>query len=255
MGANLMTLVLEALAFVVFIALAVVVPYARRKRGYWTGRGVTAATGARALATTVPGVRLDGKMLPWYCDEAAAANAAVLGLHDAGRPCALACDLRVAAAALSDDGFAEPANGGRNGRSAISRVVDADAVAAVLPSMNEGACELITSLEVVANYRQTIAPWPYAKKCSVSAVATCVYGQPMVDSRINAFAEQCDKALSSSLPRPAITDYFNTYDLSSTGHGAAAPSTDFKRLLRAAAADQNDSSGRCCRFLKFYNII
>lgn len=238
----LMTWALEALAFAVLAALVAAVPYARRKRDYWTGRGVTVATGTRALATTVPGVRLDDGTLAQYRHQAAAATtAAVVGLHDAGRPCALACDVRVAADALGNDGFAEPH--GRGGDSLIPRTVDADVVAAALPTMNEGACELITSLEAVANLRMTIVPWTYAKKCSATTVATCVYGQPMVDSRINAFAEQCDRALSSS--RPAITDYFAAYDLSSTvSYGGASPSTDFKRLLMATATDQYDSSGK-----------
>uniref|UniRef100_A0A2S2R5A9 Cytochrome p450 n=1 Tax=Sipha flava TaxID=143950 RepID=A0A2S2R5A9_9HEMI len=235
MGAYLMTLALEALAFAVFVALAAVVPYVRRKRGYWTSRGVTVATGARALAATVPGIRLDEKSLARYRDKAAAAT--LVGLHDAGRPCALACDVRVAAAALGNDGFIEPL--GRTGAgSLIPRVVNAETVTAMLPAMCEAVTELITSLEALANLRQTIGPWTYAKKCSITTVATCVYGQPMIDSRVNAFAEQCDKALQ----RPAVTDYFTTYDLSSIS-GRGASSTDFKQLLReAAAADQNESS-------------
>lgn len=236
MGAYV-TWTLEALAFAVFVALVAVVPYARRKRDYWTNRGVQAAAGYRSLANTLPGVRLQDRSLSGHRDSAKAAGAAVLGLYDAGRPAALACDIRVATAAMANDGFSEPETSGRSVTSLLPSAVDAGAVTAVLPNMAECVAELITSLEALANRRTTIVPWTEVKRCTTTVVATCVYGQPMVDSRIKAFAEQCDKALSGGAGgRPTITDYFASYDLSSDGR---APSSDFKHILRAAAADSD----------------
>lgn len=229
------TLALEVLAFVAFAVLAVVVTYVRRKRGYWTSRGVRVASDRRALVATLPGVRLDdGSLGRLYRD--AAATAAVLGVHDGGRPCALACDERVAAAAMANDGFADADRGRR--RSLVPSLVDAQGMAAVLPAMTECVVELITSLEAVANRRLTVAPWTEVRQCAATVVATCVYGQPMIHSRVKAFAEQCDRALRSPA---AVTDYFAAYDLSSD---LESSSTDFKRLLMdAAAADCGDRIG------------
>lgn len=232
------TLAFEVLAFVAFAVMAAVVPYVRRKRGYWTGRGVRVASGGRALAATLPGVRLDDRSLTRLYRDAAAA---VLGAHDGGRPCALACDKRVAAAAMANDGFADADRGRRPGagrRSLVPSVVDAQGMAAVLPAMTECVVELITSLEAVANRRLTVAPWTEVRQCAATVVATCVYGQPMIHSRVQAFAEQCDRALRAP---SAVTDYFAAYDLSSD---IKSSSVDFKRLLTdAAATDCGDRIG------------
>lgn len=234
MGAYV-TWTLEALAFGTFVVLAVLVPYARRKRDYWTSRGLTAAAGYRSLANTLPGVRLHDRSLSRHRDDGRATGAAAVGLYDGGRPVALACDFRVAAAALGNDGFAE--EGGRD-TSLVPSAVNAGSVTAVLPTMAECVAELITSLEAVANRRLTVSPWTEVKNCATTVVATCVYGQPMVDSRIKAFAEQCAKALSQGGGggRSTVTDYFATYDLSLDGR---APSTDFKQIFRAAATDSD----------------
>jgi len=191
-----------------------------------------AATGYRSLANTLPGVRLHDRSLCPLRDDGKAAGAAALGLYDGGRPVALACDSRVAAAALGNDGFAE--EGGRD-TSLVPSAVDAGSATAVLPTMAECVVELITSLEAVANRRLTVSPWTEVKQCATTVVATCVYGQPMVDSRIKAFAEQCAKALSPAGGggRPTVTDYFAAYDLSPDGR---SPSTDFKQIFRTAAA-------------------
>jgi len=235
MGAYV-TWTLEVLAFAIFVLVAAVVPYARRKRDYWTNRGVLAASGHRSLANTLPGFRLHDRSLSGHRNDAKAAGAAVLGLYDAGRPTALACDIRVAAAAMANDGFAEVETRGGRELSLLPSAVDAGAVTAVLPTMAVCVAELVTSLEAVANRRLTIVPWTEVKKCATTVVATCVYGQPMVDSLIKAFAEQCDKALSGAGGRPTVTDYFASYDLSSDGR---ASSSDFKQILRAAAADSD----------------
>ncbi|VVC38578.1 Cytochrome P450,Cytochrome P450, E-class, group I [Cinara cedri] len=224
------TVALEVLAFLAFVVMAVGVPYVRRKRGYWTDRGVPVAGGT--LATTFPGVRLNERLLTSYFKHA---TAAVVGLHDAGRPCALACDVRIAASAMGNDGFAEPGyRGAQDGCSLVRTVMDAETMATVMPVMNECVAELVTSLEAVANRRLTIAPWTRVRKCAATAVATCVYGQPMIDSRIEAFAAQCDKALKS----PAvITDYFAGYGLSDDDGRAQPP--HIKRLLHEASADHH----------------
>lgn len=232
MGAYV-TWTLEVLAFTIFVVVAAVVPYTRRKRDYWTNRGVMAAAGYRSLANTLPGFRLHDKSLSGHLNDAKAAGAAVLGLYDSGRPTVLVCDIRVAVAAMANDGFAEAETKDGCEMSLLPSIVDAGAVTAVLPTMAVSVAELITSLEAVANRRLTIVPWTEVKKCATTIVATCVYGQPMVDSRIKAFAEQCDKALSGASSRPTITDYFASYNLSSDGR---ASSTDFKQILRAAAA-------------------
>nr|AWD92942.1 CYP3323A1 [Aphis gossypii] len=234
MGAYV-TWTLEALAFGTFVVLAVLVPYARRKRDYWTSRGTPTAVGYRSLANTLPGIRLQDRSLSRHRDDGKAAGAAAVGLFDGGRPVALACDVRVAAASLGNDGFAE--DGGRHA-SLVPAAVDAGSAAAVLPTLAECVVELITSLEAVANRRLTVSPWTEVKRCATTAVATCVYGQPMVDSRIKAFAEQCAKALSPAGGggRPTVTDYFAVYDLSSDGR---APSTDFKQIFRMAAANSD----------------
>lgn len=236
----------QALAFAAFAVLALVVPYARRKRGYWTGRGVPVAQGRRALAATLPGVGIDEGSLSRYRDEGLAAGAAVLGLHDAGRPCALACDVRVASAAFGNDGFAgEEKEHDRQGpaKSLIPTVVDATGSLTVLPAMSECVTELITSLEGAANRGLTVVPYAEVKKCAARAVATCVYGQPMIDSRLVAFAEQCDKALTGGR-RPVFTDYFAGYDVNTDDRKSS--SMDFKRLLRAAIADDDRiGSGKC----------
>jgi len=220
----------EALAFVMFVVLVAVVPYTRRKRSYWTGLGVRMVSDWRGLTTTLPGVRLNDRSLANYRDRAGPA-AAVLGLHDSGRPCALACDVRVAATALANDGFAE--TDGRDEQSIVPSAVDADAMVVVLSAMTECVDELVTSLEAVANRRLIVSPWTEVKKCAGTVVATCVYGLPMVHSQIDAFAEQCNKALPSfgGRSRPTVTDYFASYDLSSNDR-----MTNFKGLLRAAAA-------------------
>eukprot|EP00102_Acyrthosiphon_pisum_P011687 XP_008180507.1 PREDICTED: uncharacterized protein LOC100574879 [Acyrthosiphon pisum] len=235
MGAYV-TWTLEVLAFAIFVVVAAVVPYARRKRDYWMNRGVLAAAGYRLLVNTLPGIRLHDRSLSGHRNDAKAAGAAVLGLYDAGRPTVLACDIRVAAAAMANDGFAEVETRGGREMSLLPTAVDAGAVTAVLPTMAVCVAELITSLEAVANRRLTIVPWTEVKKCATTVVATCVYGQPMVDSRIKAFAEQCDKALSGASGRPTVTDHFASYDLSSDGR---ASSSDFKQILRAAAADSD----------------
>lgn len=244
------TLVFEVLAFVTFAVLVAVVPYVRRKRSYWTSRGIRVAGDRHALVTTLPGVRLDDRSLARYRDEAGP-DTIVLGLHDDGRPCALACDVRVAAAALGNDGFAEA--DGRNSQSLVPSTVDADGVIAVLPVMSECVAELITSLEAVANRHLTVLPWTEVKKCAVTVVATCVYGQPMIDSRVKAFAEQCDKALRSPA---AATEYFATYDLSTDDRASSSPSNDFKRLFRTAAAENDKiSSGECTQYARLYYIV
>lgn len=235
------TLALEVLAFVMFAVLVAVVPYARRKQKYWTSRGVRlASTERRALAATLPRVQLDARSLTRYRDEASA-DVAVLGVHDAGRPCVLACNVNVAAAALGNDGFAESCAGDDDqATTLVPSTVDADSGTAVLPAMNECVDELITSLEAVANRRMTVTPWAEVKKCATAAVATCVYGQPMIDSRVKAFAQQCDRALSSSsgaaAHRRRPTDYFSTYDLSINDRASA---TDFRRMFRAAASSSD----------------
>lgn len=227
---GLASLLFEALTYAVLAVLIAAVPYVRRKRGHWTGRGVRPASGLRALAATLPGVRLDDRTVAaLYRDEADA----VLGLHDGGRPCALARDVRVAAAAMSNDGFADAAAVLSNRRSLVPSAVDAQAVVAVLPTMAECAAELITSLEAVANRRLTVAPWTEVRQCAATVVATCVYGQPMIHSRVKTFAEHCYRTLSSS----SISDYFAGYDLSSS---SSSSSTNFKELLMAAAADNDD---------------
>lgn len=227
------TMALEVAMFVVFVAIAVGVPYVSRKRGYWTSRGVPVAPGRRALVTALPGVRLDDRSLSGYYRV----DATVIGLHDAGRPCALACDVRVATSAMGNDGFAEPDADG--GPSFVRAVLDADTMATVMPAMHECVAELVTSLEAVANRRLTVAPWPRVRKCAATAVATCVYGQPMIDSRVEAFAVQCDKALRSP---GAITDYFAAYDLSDDDGRAQSP--HIKRSLRSAASDGNLGPGK-----------
>ncbi|XP_025205656.1 cytochrome P450 6a8-like [Melanaphis sacchari] len=240
MGAYV-TWTLEVLAFATFVVLAVLMPYARRKRDYWTNRGVPVAAGYRSLTNMLPGFRLHDRSLSRHRDDAKAAGATALGLFDGGRPTALACDLRVAAAALGNDGFTEAETTGGRETSLVPSAVDACAAIAVLPTMTVCVAELVTSLEAVANRRLTISPWTEVKNCATTVVATCVYGQPMVDSRIKTFAEQCDKALSDGgRGRPTITDYFASYDLSSDGR---ASSTDFKQIFRAAArcSDQIDA--------------
>lgn len=224
---------LEVLAFAIFILSAVVVPYARRKRDYWTSRGVPTAAGYRSFACTLPGIRLQDRSLSGHLNDAKAAGAAALGLHDAGRPTALACDIMVAAAAMSNDGFGEVETRGGHEMSLLPSAVDADAVTTVLPTMAMCVAELITSLEAVANRRLTIMPWVELKKCATTVVATCVYGQPLIDSRIKAFAEQCDKALSGGGGRPTVTDYFASYNLSSSN--GKESSSDLKTILRSAA--------------------
>jgi len=224
------------LAFAIFVVFAAVVPYARRKRDYWTSRGVLAAAGYRSFFNTLPGVRLQDRSLTGHRNNAKAEGAAALGLYDAGRPTALACDIQVAAAAMANDGFAEVETIGSQEMSLLPSAVDADAVTTVLPIMGECVAELITSLEAVANRRLTIMPWTEVKKCATTVVATCVYGQPMIDSRIKAFEEQCDKALSGGGDRPTLTDYFTSYDLSSDGR---VSTPDFKKILRLAAADND----------------
>lgn len=230
------TLAMEVLAFAAFVVLAAIVPYVRRKREYWTSRGVRVPSAdGRTLMSTLPNFRLGEKRMGQYYRDCDKSTSAVLGIYDAGRPCVLACDLRVAAAALGNDGFAEVDN--RDGRnSLIASTVDADAVIGVLPVMNECVVELITSLEGVANRQLTIVPWTEVKKCAATVVATCVYGQPMIDSRIKAFAGQCDKALLNR--RPTFTKYFAMYDLLSDDRGL---SNDFKRLLRSAAEKNKKS--------------
>nr|UOW66139.1 cytochrome P450 6UN1 [Rhopalosiphum padi] len=235
MGAYV-TWTLEVLAFATFVVLAVLMPYARRKRDYWTSRGVLAAAGYRSLANTLPGVRLHDRSLSRHRDDAKAKGAAALGLFDGGRPVVLACDFRVAAAALGNDGFAEAKTTRDGETSLVPSAVDAGAVTAVLPTMAVCVAELITSLEAVANRRLTISPWTEVKNCAMTVVATCVYGQPMVDSRIKAFAEQCKKALSGGGGRPAVTDYFASYDLSSDGRTS---STDFKQIFMTAATNSD----------------
>ncbi|XP_022163875.1 cytochrome P450 6k1-like [Myzus persicae] len=230
------TWTLEALAFAIFVVFAAVVPYARRKLDYWTRRGLLAAAGYRSFASTLPGVRLQDRSLPGHRNDAKAAGAAVMGLYDAGRPTALACDIQVVAAAMANDGFAEVDTRGGQEMSLLPSAVDAGAVITVLPTMGVCVAELITSLEAVANRRLTIMPWTEVKKCATTVVATCVYGQPMIDSRIKAFAEQCDKALSGGSGRPTLTDYFSSYDLSSDGR---VSTSDFKKILRSAAADSD----------------
>lgn len=239
MGAYV-TWTMEVLAFTAFVVFAALVPYARRKRDYWTSRGVLAAADYRSLANTLPGVRLSDRSLPQLRADAKAAGAAVLGLYDAGRPTALACDVHVAVAALSNDGFTEPETSCGRVASLLPSTVDAGAMVTMLPTMAECVAELVTSLEAVANRRLTIVPWTEVKKCATTVVATCVYGQPMVDSRIKAFAERCDKALSGVGGRPTVTEYFAAYDLSSDGRTTSA---DFKHMLLAAAAvnDKTDA--------------
>lgn len=233
MGAYV-TLALEALAFAAFVVFAALVPYVRRKRNYWTGRGVPVAASESTLAA-LPGFRLDDRALARHRTEAVATSIPVVGVHDAGKPCALVCDVRVAMAALGNDGFAE-----RDQRlSLVPSVVDAAGVIAVLPAMTECVGELITSLEGAANRQLTVSPWSEVKKCSSTVVATCVYGQPMVDSRIKAFAEQCDKALSGRrgpADRPNATEYFTAYDLSANNELKAV---NFKQMLRVAAAEDD----------------
>lgn len=232
----------EVLAFVAFVATVIGVPYVRRKRDYWTGRGVPVASGRHALAITLPGVRLDDRSLNGYYKDTAAS---VIGLHDAGRPCALACDVRVAVSAMSNDGFAEPITGDADGGCGlVQTVLDAESIATVIPVMNECVVELVTSLEAVANRRLTISPWARIRKCASTTVATCVYGQQMIDSRMEAFAEQCDKALKSPL---AITDYFAGYDLSDDD--GRAQQSHLKRLFTKAATDRNLGSGK--RYIMF----
>lgn len=240
------TLAFNALAFVVFALLAAVVPYTRRKRSYWTERGVRAVSDRHGFAATIPGVRLDDTLLASYRDGAGTA-VTVLGLHDSGRPCALSCDVNVAAAALSNDGFAEVAC--CNDRSLVPCTVDRDGAMAVLPAMTECVDELITSLEAIANRRLTVSPWTEVKNCAAAVVATCVYGLPMVHSQIKAFTEQCDKALQLTAggrsARPVATDYFASYGLMSNDRTS---STDFKRMLRAAAATSDKIGPGECGF-------
>jgi len=230
------TWTLEVLAFATFVVLAVLMPYARRKRDYWTSRGILAAGDYRSLANTLPGIRLHERSLFRHRDDAKATGAAALGLYDGGRPIALACDFRVAVAALGNDGFAEVETTRVCETSLLPSAVNVGTVIAVLPTMAVCVTELITSLEAVANRRLTISPWMEVKNCATTVVATCVYGQPMVDSRIKAFAEQCKKALSGSGGRPTVTDYFASYDLSSDGRTL---STDFKQIFKTAAANSD----------------
>lgn len=225
------TLALELTAFAAFVVLAVLVPYVRRKREFWTSRGVPVPHSRRAMATTLPGFRLDDRSLAAYRRGAGAAP--VLGLHDAGQPCALACDVLVAAAAMADHGFAEPDVRRRVG-TLVPVAVNADAIAAVLPAMAECVTELSTSLEAVANRRLTVVPWTEVRRCAAAVVATCVYGQPMVDSKVKAFAERCDEALSPSAGCPG---YFASYDLRTDDRPTA--NVNIMRLLRAAAANKD----------------
>lgn len=234
-------LALETLTFVAFVALAALWPYANRKRNYWTSKGLPTAPGQGPLSA-LPGCRLDDRALAGYM----AAATPVVGALDAGDPRAVACDVRVAAAALADHSFAEP----DRRPSLVPSTVNEDAAAAVLPTLTECVAELITSLEAVANRRLTVGPWAEVRKCASTAVATCVYGQPMIDSRMKAFAEQCDHALSAGRGRrPAVpTDYFMAYDLS-----ADTRTTDFKQLLVAAAASAN--GGECCVCSFFFFVF
>lgn len=234
MGAYL-SLSCEVLAFTAFAMLAAVVPYVNRKRNYWTSRGVRAASGPRALANTLPGVRIDDRSLTDRYADASASDAALMGLHDGGRPCALTCDVRTAAAALANDGFADLEN---YGPSFVPFTVDAQGMIAVLPAMTECVVELITSLESRANRQITVEPWTEVRRCAAAVVATSVYGQPMIHSRVEAFERQCMRALSGGR-RPVATDYFATYDL--TTDCRSPTSTDFKRLLLETAADKTDS--------------
>lgn len=240
---GLAPLVFEAFAYVAIAVLFAAVPYVHRKRGYWTRRGVRSASGPRAMAATLPGVRLDDRTAAARYRDGPADDA-VLGLHDGGRPCALARDVRVAAAAMSNDGFADAAAGRPNGRSLVPSTVDAQTVVAVLPAMAECVAELITSLEAVANRRLTVVPWTEVRQCAATVVATCVYGQPMIHSRVKSFAEQCYRTLSSSSSSssPSISGYFAGYDLSSSSQSPSS-STNFKQLLMAAAADNDDIGG------------
>lgn len=221
------TLAFELTAFAAFVALAVLVPYVRRKREYWTSRGVPVPRDRRSVAAALPGVRLDDRSLAAYRRGAGAAP--LLGLHDAGRPCALACDALVAADATGGRGFADVDAAGTLLPAAV------DAAAAALPAMAECAAELTTSLEAVANRRLTVVLWTEVRRCAAAVVATCVYGQPMVDSRVKAFAERCDEALSPSAAAAGCPEYFAAYDL------RAGAATDFVRLLRAAAADGDET--------------
>lgn len=241
-----LTVAIEVLAFVAFVALAAIVPYFRRKRAYWINRGVRVPSAdVHSLMATLPNFRLDDKRLGQYYSDCEKPTPAVLGMYDAGRACVMACDVRVATTVLGNDGFAE-VDKRDDQKSLIPITVDVDAVIGVLPVMNECVGELITSLEAVANRRLTIVPWAEVRKCSATVVATCVYGQPMIDSRIKAFAEKCDKALLNGRHgcRPTPTDYFEKYNLSSDDR---ASSNDFKRLLRSAA-EKNEklpSPGEC----------
>lgn len=228
---------LEMLTLVVFVAMAVGMPYVNRKRDYWTSRGVPVAPGRRALAAALPGVRLDDRTLTGYYRG----DATVVGLHDAGRPCALACDVRVATSAMGNDGFAKLGGADADDGCGFMRAaLDADTMAAVMPVMCECVTELVTSLEAMANRRLTVAPWSRVRKCAATAVATCVYGQPMIDSRVEAFRAQCDKALRSP---DAVTDYFAAYGLPDDDDGLAQP-LHIGRLLRKAAAEKNLDPGK-----------
>lgn len=232
------TLAFEMAAFAAFVVLAVLVPYVRRKREFWTSRGVPVSRDRRAMAAALPGVRLDDRSLAAYRRGAGAAP--VLGLHDAGRPCALACDATVAADAAGDHGFADAATAAAvaSAGSLVPAAVNADAVAAVLPVMAECAVELTTSLEAVANRRLTVVPWTEVRRCAAAAVAACVYGQPMVDSRMKAFADRCDEALSPSA-RAGCPEYFAGYELRAADGDRPAAGADFMRMLRAAAANSD----------------
>ncbi|XP_050423629.1 cytochrome P450 6a8-like [Adelges cooleyi] len=204
------TLALESLAFAAFVVIAVLLPYVRRKHNYWTSRGVPVAAGQSVL-TTLPVCRLDEKALTAYREVVV--DAPVMGLHDAGKPCALACEVRVASVVLGNDSFVEDdGTSPAAGFSRIPNVLTEDAMYTLAPVMAECVAELTTSMEAIANRRMTVTPRANVKRCATIAVATCVYGQPIIDSQMKTFEDNCEQALRARRDPVATAKHMSAYE-------------------------------------------
>ncbi|XP_050522629.1 probable cytochrome P450 6a18 [Daktulosphaira vitifoliae] len=187
------TLSFQALSLILFTLTILIVSLIRKKRNYWYSRAIPVAKGQSVLST-LPVCRLNEKHLTSYRNIAI--ETPIVGLHDAGKPCVLICDVQAASIVLSNDGFVEDTEISQaHTHSKIPNVITEDNMQVVMPAMAECVKELAVSLEGLANRKMTIAPWAALKRCASNTVATCVYGETMIDSRMKAFEELCNVAM------------------------------------------------------------
>lgn len=204
----------QTLSFIILTISMLIISLIRRKRNYWYSRAIPVAKGQSSLST-LPVCRLHEKDLTAHRNTII--GTPILGLYDAGKPCVLICDVNAASAILSNNDFAEDDTGALQNHvpSKIPSVLTEDNMRVVVPAMAECAKELTISLEGLANRRMTIAPWAALKRCASNTVATCVYGESMIDSRMKAFEELSNVAIKHGKKQSAAKHLTSYEDLSS----------------------------------------